>query len=209
METVIISLHDKWWRKMAAGEKLLEIRKTKPTIDGAFKVLVYITGTGCIYGQFICPEVLDVKNYEEIVEKSKVPLNQIHEYGKGKMLAGWKIENVIEFNTPHPLRLYGMERPPQAWCYYRGNQVPDLMTINNLATICDFFYNENFDPEAPCVPNGGYNCYHEEQKEQVDGVGCCYQWSCPLENIVPADEEDCEKYGIEYEENEFVLVYGR
>ena len=30
MPVVILSLHKKWWQKMAAGEKVLELRKTKP-----------------------------------------------------------------------------------------------------------------------------------------------------------------------------------
>lgn len=30
MPVVILSLHQKWWQKMAAGEKVLELRKTKP-----------------------------------------------------------------------------------------------------------------------------------------------------------------------------------
>lgn len=204
MPVVIISLHEKWWYKIAAGEKLLEIRKNKPARPGPFKVLAYITGTGCIYGQFVCPEVLEVKNYEEIAEKSKVPIAKLHEYGKGKKLAGWKIENVTEFITPQPLALYEMKRPPQAWCYYNGAVVPDLMTINNFANICGYFYNAEFDPEATCTPNNGYNCRHPEQEESYGGTGCCYQWSCPL--ACSADEEDCEKYGIEYEESEFVLV---
>ena len=59
-------------------------------------------------------------------------------------------------------------------------------------------------PEAPCAPNNGYNCRHPKQEEKQNGVGCCFQWSCPL--AIPADEEDCEKYGCEYEESEFVLV---
>lgn len=86
MVTIIASLHEKWWEKMKAGEKLLEIRKTRPKEPGPFRVLVY--------------------------------------------------------------------------------------------------------------------------KEEYEGVGCCYQWSCPLQNICPADEEDCEKYGVDFEESEFVLVYG-
>lgn len=147
MVTIIASLHEKWWEKMKAGEKLLEIRKTRPREPGPFRVLVYIPGTGCIYGQFICPIVIDVKNYEEIVEKSRVPLDKLHEYGAGKPLAGW------------------------------------------------------------VVHDNGYNCNHPEQQEKCV-VGCCYQWSCPLKNVCPADEEDCEKYGIDFEENEFVLVYG-
>lgn len=76
-----------------------------------------------------------------------------------------------------------------------------IMTINEFANRCGYFYNAEFDADAP---NNGYNCKHPEQTEKQNGVGCCFQWSCPL--AIPADEEDCEKYGCEYEENEFVLV---
>lgn len=30
MAVVVLSLHQKWWQKMAAGEKVLELRKSKP-----------------------------------------------------------------------------------------------------------------------------------------------------------------------------------
>lgn len=35
MPVVILSLHQKWWQKMAAGEKVLELRKTK-YLPGSF-----------------------------------------------------------------------------------------------------------------------------------------------------------------------------
>ena len=73
-----------------------------------------------------------------------------------------------------------------------------IMTINEFANRCGYFFNAGTDPEALCAPNNGYNCNHPEQTEKQNGVGCCFQWSCPL--AIPADEEDCEKYGIEYEE---------
>ena len=37
---VVISLHPEWWKRMKAGEKLLEIRKTRPRGDGPYTVLV-------------------------------------------------------------------------------------------------------------------------------------------------------------------------
>lgn len=42
MPIVILSLHQKWWQKMAAGEKVLELRKTKPQCKAPFRVLVYL-----------------------------------------------------------------------------------------------------------------------------------------------------------------------
>lgn len=119
MPVIVLSLHERWWYKMVAGEKLLEIRKTKPQVQGPFKVLVYITGTGCIYGQFICPEVIEVKNYHDIEQKSCVPLEQINRYGKGKALAGWEVAMVQEYPDAKLLEDYGIYRAPQSWQYLR------------------------------------------------------------------------------------------
>ena len=49
-DTIILSLHDRWWGKVLAGEKPLEIRKTRPAGKGPYRVLVYVTGTGEIKG---------------------------------------------------------------------------------------------------------------------------------------------------------------
>lgn len=206
MPVVILSLHQKWWQKMAAGEKVLELRKSKPQCKAPFRVLVYVTGGVGIVGEFICPEVLEIKNFEEAERKSKVPAHDIHNYAAGsrRKVYGWEVAAVAEYYTPHPLKLYGMERAPQSWCYYKGEPVPDIMPINTFANMCGYFYNACLNPENQRSANNGYNCRHTEQEERVDGVGECFQWSCPL--ACPADEEDCETYGIDYEENEFVLT---
>lgn len=72
MPVVILSLHQKWWQKMAAGEKVLELRKTKPQCKAPFRVLVYVTGGAGVLGEFICPEVLEIKNFEEAEKKRNV-----------------------------------------------------------------------------------------------------------------------------------------
>jgi hypothetical protein len=85
-----------------------------------------------------------------------------------------------------------------------------LMTLNDFANICGYFYNANFDVNAPACPNNGYNCRHPNQGEAQDGVGCCFGWSCPLgeenERMYEADEEDCEEFGFDYEEGQYVIV---
>lgn len=220
LDTIILSLHERWWEKMLAGEKPLEIRKTKPAGQGPYRVLAYITGTGEIKGEFICKDFLkirtipEVQNQEELqkidVQKgSCLTGQQLKEYAgeSEKPLWGWYVSEVKEYYTPHPLSLYGLNRPPQSWQYYRGEDVPDILTINQLANICGHFFNAEFDPDCDIAPNNGYNCRHEGQEEKYKGIGCCYQRSCPLENVIPADEEDCKKYGLDYEDGEFVLVY--
>ena len=54
---------------MAAGEKVLELRKSKPQCKAPFRVLVYVTGGVGVVGEFVCPEVLEIKNFEEAEKK--------------------------------------------------------------------------------------------------------------------------------------------
>lgn len=121
MPVVILSLHQKWWQKMAAGEKVLELRKSKPQCKAPFRVLVYITGGVGIVGEFICPEVLEVKNFEEAEKKSRVPAHDIHNYAAGsrRKVYGWEITQVREYQEPQKLKNYGISRAPQSWQYHK------------------------------------------------------------------------------------------
>lgn len=121
MPVVILSLHQKWWQKMAAGEKVLELRKSKPQCKTPFRVLVYITGGVGIVGEFICPEVLEVKNFEEAEKKSRVPAHDIHNYAAGsrRKVYGWEITAVKEHPRTVTLAELGIKRAPQSWQYMR------------------------------------------------------------------------------------------
>lgn len=69
MKSVLMSLKDKWWRKMLSGEKTEEIRKTMPRqieceaeggkfkYPDGFRVYVYLSGTGHIIGHFDCRNI--------------------------------------------------------------------------------------------------------------------------------------------------------
>lgn len=121
MQVVILSLHQKWWQKMAAGEKVLELRKTKPQCKAPFRVLVYVTGGAGVLGEFICPEVLEIKNFEEAERKSKVPAHDIHNYAAGsrRKVYGWEITAVKEYPRTVTLAELGIKRAPQSWQYMR------------------------------------------------------------------------------------------
>ena len=121
MPVVILSLHQKWWQKMVAGEKVLELRKSKPQCKAPFRVLVYITGGVGIVGEFICPEVLEVKNFEEAEKKSRVPAHDIHNYAADsrRKVYGWEITAVKEYTRTVTLGELGIKRAPQSWQYMR------------------------------------------------------------------------------------------
>lgn len=121
MPVVILSLHQKWWQKMAAGEKVLELRKSKPQCKVPFRVMVYITGGVGIAGEFICPEVLEIKNFEEAEKKSRVPAHDIHNYAAGSRckVYGWEVAAVKEYPRTVALAELGISRAPQSWQYMR------------------------------------------------------------------------------------------
>lgn len=126
MKTVILSLHPRWWDKMAAGEKLLEIRKTRPALHGAFRVLVYVTGGVGVCGEFVCPNVWKIQTAPGIQKRagmvgsinverdSCLTREALTAYAGpgGRPLWGWQVERVKTYAQPVPLTLYGMDRPP-------------------------------------------------------------------------------------------------
>ena len=68
MLAVLMSMKPEWWEKILDGEKTLEIRKTHPQnerLEWPVTVLVYVSGTGAVQGQFLCP------GCESIVETEK------------------------------------------------------------------------------------------------------------------------------------------
>ncbi|MBQ0067591.1 MAG: hypothetical protein KBS60_05375 [Phascolarctobacterium sp.] len=121
MPVILLSLHQKWWQKMVAGEKVLEIRKSKPQCKAPFRVLVYVTGGVGIAGEFICPEVLEIKDFAEAEAKSRVPAHDIHNYAAGsrRKVYGWEVAAVKEYEQAAALETLGIKRAPQSWQYMR------------------------------------------------------------------------------------------
>ena len=54
MQQSCFPLHPEWWERLKAGEKLLEIRKTRPRGNDPYTVLVYVTGGVGVVGEFVC-----------------------------------------------------------------------------------------------------------------------------------------------------------
>ena len=121
MQVVILSLHQKWWQKMAAGEKGSGTAEDKTACKAPFRVLVYVTGGAGVMGEFICPEVLEIKNFEEAEKKSKVPAHDIHNYAAGSRnkVYGWEVADVKEYPRAVTLEELGIKRAPQSWQYMR------------------------------------------------------------------------------------------
>ena len=123
MKAVLMSVKPEWWEKELSGEKSLEIRKSAPqSKDGRnftwpLTVLVYVSGTGAVQGQYTCPGCIKTNLLETLVERSRVPLENLRAYAKGGSLYGWVVENPEKYATPSPLAEFGLIHPPMSWQY--------------------------------------------------------------------------------------------
>lgn len=77
-----------------------------------------------------------------------------------------------------------------------------IMPINDFANMCGYFYNAYLRDDISS--NNGYNCSHPECGEIEAGTGKCFTWACPFG--WEADEEDCQAFGWEYDEGEFIVI---
>ena len=77
------------------------------------------------------------------------------------------------------------------------NGTKAIMPINDMANICGYFK----DTEHV---NNGYGCSHSECGDKQNGIGCCLPCNCPLG--WESDEEDCEEFGIEYDDGEYIVT---
>ena len=71
MLAVLMSMKPEWWEKILDGEKTLEIRKTHPQnerLEWPVTVLVYVSGTGAVQGQFLCHGYTET-NFLQYLEK--------------------------------------------------------------------------------------------------------------------------------------------
>lgn len=77
-----------------------------------------------------------------------------------------------------------------------------IIQINDFANMCGYFYNAYL--RDGISSNNGYNCSHPECEEIEEGTGKCFAWACPFG--WEADEEDCQQFGWEHEEGEFIVI---
>lgn len=136
---VLLSVRPKWCELIASGKKKVELRKNEPKIKTPFKCYIYCTKGrsdekkkgqllfyGRVIGEFVCnaifPIAFECLGAQEIPE-IEVPLlcltdKQIINYlGNGKVGFGWSISDLVIYDDPKRLSEFGLERPPQSWCY--------------------------------------------------------------------------------------------
>ena len=136
---VLVSIKPKWCDLIVSGQKIAEIRKTKPDLrNGPMKVYIYRTGRGKVIGEFMLRKYvflqawIDVDGYRHLgnsiglrhcVDDEELFNYLYREPKPGKPYPGgwaWIISDLVVYDEPKALDLcFGIKRPPQSWCYVK------------------------------------------------------------------------------------------
>ncbi len=138
MVNILMSIKPKWCELIFSGQKMDEIRRTKPNGQPGETYTVYVwqTGGGGVIGRFTVREFTFIQAWKDSVDGTKHLGNtiflqsclsdeELFNYVWRKEKAGkpypggwaWRIENTEKFDYPRGLAEFGLKRPPQSWQY--------------------------------------------------------------------------------------------
>lgn len=117
-QAVLISIKPKWCAKIASGEKTIEVRKKRPSLEAPFKVYIY-----CTHG----PDMLWILNPEDRKLFPEKPTDVFTAKDAGGLYPG-NGKVIEEFVCD---RIYELETKAKGGSYYvKGENQP---TINDVA----------------------------------------------------------------------------
>lgn len=116
-KAVMISIKPKWCEKIANGEKTVEVRKTKPTLQPPFKCYIYCTKPiGKVIGEFVCDKIekftVGSLQCDDMEKSACLSYTEMIDYiykpeeldGKTvKFAHGWHISNLKIYDEPKEL----------------------------------------------------------------------------------------------------------
>lgn len=126
MIEIMISIHPQWCSLILDLNKRWELRKTCPkSANLPYRCYIYQTNGGGVVGEFICDSIEEIRP-DEINRKSLkdtfVEPADAEYYANGKILYKWRIRSLIAYSEPKDLSQFGLEKPPQSWCYIKESR---------------------------------------------------------------------------------------
>lgn len=128
MTEIMISIQPKWVDKIMKLAKRWEMRKTMPKRPGPFRVYIYQTEGGGVVGEFVCDSFTEVEPGEmtkRVLTDTQLTIQEALEYAAGSRVYLWRIRSLVDYPEPKPLSAYGLDRPPQSWCYVKEGETDD------------------------------------------------------------------------------------
>lgn len=121
MVEIVASIRPEWIRRIFKHKKLAEIRKSMPQCIYPIKIYWYETkvGRGAVVGESICFLAAKVEHFTDVTAASCLSEWELKSYSNGKSLYAWFLAKTVEYEQPRPLSDFGLNRPPQSWCYVK------------------------------------------------------------------------------------------
>ena len=137
MKDVLISIQPRWCKLIANGEKIVEVRKTKPKLETPFKVYIYMTkgkpkfeqsafcediSNGKVIGEFVCDDITKILNrgssfiaedrsyceLQTIAWGSCLDFVDMKKYFGNKDGYAWHISDLVIYDKPKELSEFAM-----------------------------------------------------------------------------------------------------
>lgn len=175
MKAVMLSLRPQWCEKIFNGEKTIEVRKSRPSIDTPFTVYVYQTkhkggkkivsevlnsvyGGGKVIGSFVCDRIISTCGWRlkghtgRCAKRTKSE----EEFPKNACLS---IEEIVEYSGNENLEIYGwhiteptlFDKPRGLGEFYRS--LPEKVLENG-----EYDCRKEWDVLCIDAPEGGDYC---------------------------------------------------
>lgn len=134
MKAILLSVRPQWCYEMENGRKTIEARKTFPVqLSEPFKCYIYMSSgfvphdsklfskCGSVVAEFVCDKIFYLLQndhvYEGTLPQTALTREQLRKYGAGKTVYGWHISFLQIYDKALDLSRFGLDRPPQSWCY--------------------------------------------------------------------------------------------
>lgn len=125
VQSILLSIRPGYCRRILSGEKIVEIRKTRPVLTGYDPPAVYLyetrDGRGAVVGKCICYRIVRLESPKDkyIQRASCLTEREIASYAKGGKYYAWFLKDVFPYQNPRPLAEFGLSRAPQSWRYLK------------------------------------------------------------------------------------------
>ena len=122
---IVASIRHKWAEKIYRRDKTAELRKTTPKRGDFWSqhqriVRIYEPEKKAVTGSFYLSAVFERKDVDGVLFfNTALEPEEIEAYGPGRdgYYHVWSIGWAQEYLEPLPLWAFGLDRPPQSWCY--------------------------------------------------------------------------------------------
>lgn len=99
MKSILLSIQPQWVEKILHGEKIIEVRKTKPNCDLPIEVYIYCSKGKTLYRSAYDNKILYVEHDKKGSNRPKLLIKNGHSVFNGKVIAKFTLNKIDCFDS--------------------------------------------------------------------------------------------------------------